>query len=174
MNIVIWDIESSSSSTDFGSIIEIGGILVDQNLVEKERFNLRCRFQRRNSSMYGSLVNKTDVNMLTKANLSHYQMLSQVEMIFKKWSPAIFLGWSNIGFDDEMIRKEFFKGLRYPYITNSSPNKRHDGLNIARGAFALDNKILKTETNEKGNAVMKLESLARMNGFETKELIVLI
>ena len=95
-------------------------------------------------------------------------MLSQVEMIFKKWSPAIFLGWSNIGFDDEMIRKEFFKGLRYPYITNSSPNKRHDGLNIARGAFALNNKILKTEINEKGNAVMKLESLARMNGFETK------
>ena len=67
-----------------------------------------------------------------------------------------------------MIRKEFFKGLRYPYITNSSPNKRHDGLNIARGAFALNNKILKTEINEKGNAVMKLESLARMNGFETK------
>ncbi len=34
MNIVIWDIESSSSSTDFGSIIEIGGILVDQVLVQ--------------------------------------------------------------------------------------------------------------------------------------------
>ena len=28
-------------------------------------------------------------------------------------------------------------------------------------------KILETETNEKGNAVMKLESLARMNGFES-------
>ena len=79
--------------------------------------------------------------MLTKANLSHYQMLAEVEKIFKKWSPAIFLGWSNIGFDDEMIRKEFFKGIRYPYITNASPNKRHDGLNIARGAFAIDNKI---------------------------------
>ena len=169
MNIVIWDIESSSSSTDFGSIIEIGGILVDENLVEKERFNLRCRLPEGEiPQCMALLVNKTDVNMLTKANLSHYQMLSQVEMIFKKWSPAIFLGWSNIGFDDEMIRKEFFKGLRYPYITNSSPNKRHDGLNIARGAFALNNRILKTEINEKGNAVMKLESLARMNGFETK------
>ena len=43
MNIVIWDIESSSSSTDFGSIIEIGGIVVDENLVEKERFNLRIK-----------------------------------------------------------------------------------------------------------------------------------
>ena len=80
--------------------------------------------------------------------------------------PCNFLGWSNIGFDDEMIRKEFFKGIRYPYITNASPNKRHDGLNIARGAFAVDKKIFKTEINEKGNAVIKLESLARMNGFE--------
>ena len=30
MNLAIWDIESSSASTDFGSIIEIGGILVDE------------------------------------------------------------------------------------------------------------------------------------------------
>ena len=94
-------------------------------------------------------------------------MLSQLEAIFKKWSPAIFLGWSNIGFDDEMIRSEFFKGIRYPYITNASPNKRHDGLNIARGAHAVDENVFVTEINDKGNAVMKLESLARMNGFES-------
>ena len=130
MNIVIWDIESSSSSTDFVSIIEIGGILVDENLVEKDRFNLRCRLPEGEIPQCNALlVNKTDVNMLTKTNLSHYQMLSQVEMIFKKWTkstPAIFLGWSNIGFDDEMIRKEFFKSIRYPYLTNSAPNTRHD------------------------------------------------
>ena len=168
LNIVIWDIESSSSSTDFGSIIEIGGILVDENFKEKDRFNLRCRLPEGEiPQCMALLVNKTNVDLLTKTNLSHYQMLNQVEAIFKKWSPAIFMGWSNIGFDDEMIRKEFFKGIRYPYITNASPNKRHDGLNIARGAFAIDNKILNTEINEKGNAVMKLESLARMNGFES-------
>ena len=168
LNIVIWDIESSSSSTDFGSIIEIGGILVDENFKEKDRFNLRCRLPEGEiPQCMALLVNKTNLDLLTKTNLSHYQMLNQVEAIFKKWSPAIFMGWSNIGFDDEMIRKEFFKGIRYPYITNASPNKRHDGLNIARGAFAIDNKILNTEINEKGNAVMKLESLARMNGFES-------
>ena len=43
MNLAIWDIESSSASTDFGSIIEIGGVLVDENFKEKDRFNLRCR-----------------------------------------------------------------------------------------------------------------------------------
>jgi len=167
VNLAIWDIESSSASTDFGSIIEIGGILLDQNFKEKDRFNLRCRLPEGEIPQCMALiVNKTSVDLLTKTNLSHYQMLSEVEKIFKKWSPAIFLGWSNIGFDDEMIRKEFFRGIRYPYLTNTSPNKRHDGLNIARGAYAIDNKVLKTEINEKGNAVMKLESLARNNGFE--------
>ena len=168
MNLVIWDIESSSANTSWGSIIEVGGILVDPNFKELDRFNFRCRLPEGEVPQAMALiVNKTSVNLLTKGNLSHYQMLGQLEAIFKKWSPAIFLGWSNIGFDDEMIRNEFFRGIRYPYITNATPNKRHDGLNIARGAHAIDESVVKTEINEKGNAVMKLESLARMNGFES-------
>ena len=73
------------------------------------------------------------------------------------------------GFDDEMIRKEFFKSLRYPYLTNATPNKRHDGLNIARAVHAVDNNVLKTELNEKGNVTMRLSSLARMNGLDASE-----
>ncbi len=170
MNLAIWDIESSSASTDFGSIIEIGGILVDENFREKDRFNLRCRLPEGEIPQAMALiVNKTSIDQLTKVNLSHYQMLGEIEKIFKKWSPAIFLGWSNIGFDDEMLRKEFFKGIRYPYITNASPNKRHDGINIARAAYAIDSKVLETEINEKGNAVFKLESLSRMNGFDSSD-----
>ena len=168
MNLAIWDIESSSANTSWGSIIEVGGILVDPNFKELDRFNFRCRLPEGEIPQAMALiVNKTSVDLLTKGNLSHYQMLGQLEAIFKKWSPAIFLGWSNIGFDDEMIRNEFFRGIRYPYITNATPNKRHDGLNIARGAHAVDESVLKTEINAKGNAVMKLESLARMNGFES-------
>ena len=170
MNLAIWDIESSSANTDFGSIIEIGGVLVDENFKEKDRFNLRCRLPEGEIPQAMALiVNKTSIDKLTKVNLSHYQMLGEVEKIFKKWSPAIFLGWSNIGFDDEMIRKEFFKGIRYPYITNASPNKRHDGLNIARGAYAIDSTVLETEINEKNNPVFKLESLSRMNGFDSSD-----
>jgi len=170
MNLVIWDIESSSASTDFGSIIEIGGILVDENFKEKDRFNFRCRLPEGEIPQAMALiVNKTSVKQLTQGNLSHYQMLGAVEKIFKKWSPAIFLGWSNIGFDDEMIRKEFFKGIRYPYITNSSPNKRHDGINIARAAYAVDTSVLETEINAKNNPVFKLESLSRMQGLDSSD-----
>ena len=48
-----------------------------------------------------------------------------------------------------MIRKEFFKSLRYPYLTNATPNKTHDGLNIARAVHAVDNNVLKTELMKK-------------------------
>ena len=34
MNLAIWDIESSSANTSWGSIIEVGGILVDPNFKE--------------------------------------------------------------------------------------------------------------------------------------------
>ncbi len=66
-----------------------------------------------------------------------------------------------------MIRKEFFKGIRYPYITNASPNKRHDGINIARAAYAVDQNVLETEINEKNNPVFKLASISKMNGFDS-------
>ena len=169
MNIVIWDIETDSSNTFFGTIIEIGGILLNDNFQELDKLNIRCRLPEGVVPQAGALlVNQSSISMLTQANYSHYQMLQEVETVFKKWSPAIFLGYSNINFDDEMLRKEFFKGLRYPYLTNTNGNKRQDGLNIVRAAFAVNNKIFKTELNEKGNALMKLESLARMNGINTK------
>ena len=168
MNIVIWDIETDSSNTFFGTIIEIGAILIDENFQELDKLNIRCRLPEGVIPQAGALlVNQSNVSMLTKANYSHYQMLQEVETTFKRWSPAVFLGYSNINFDDEMLRKEFFKGLRHPYLTNTNGNKIQDGLNIVRAAFAVNDKIMKTETNEKGNAVMKLESLARMNGIES-------
>ncbi|MBD1154822.1 exodeoxyribonuclease I, partial [Pelagibacterales bacterium SAG-MED21] len=54
-----------------------------------------------------------------QTDFSEKQLLNKdnqsTEKIFKKWSPAIFLGWSSLNFDEEMIRKEFFKSIRYPY-----------------------------------------------------------
>ena len=71
-----------------------------------------------------------------------------------------------VGFDDEILRREFFKSLRKPYLINTEGNSRHDALNMIKAAFAIDENVLKTELNPKGNKSMKLESLARLNGFE--------
>ena len=94
-------------------------------------------------------------------------MLNMIQKKFQDWSPSIFLAYSGINFDSEVIRKEFFKSLKKPYIENTGGNLRSDALNIVRAAFAVDDKVLKSEFNMKGNISMKLESLAKMNGFDS-------
>ena len=70
-----------------------------------------------------------------------------VEKKFKEWSkasPLTFIGFSSINFDEECVRKEFFKSLRDPYLTNTKGNVRHDALNIIRAAYAVDPCLLYT------------------------------
>jgi exodeoxyribonuclease-1 len=168
LSYVVWDIETDSAQTDWATIIELGAILLDDNFKEKDRFSVRCRMpQDRVPSATALCINKSNVDLITKGNLSHYEMLVQVEKKFREWSPATFLGYSSINFDDEVLRKEFFKSLKKPYLTNTEGNSRHDALNIVKAAFAIDENVLKTELNDKGNKSMKLESLARLNGFES-------
>ena len=170
MNYVIWDIETDSAQLDWATMIEVGAILLDENFIEKERFSARCRIpQDRVPSATALCINRSNVDLITKGNLSHYAMIAQLEKKFREWSPATFMGFSSIGFDDEILRREFFKSLRKPYLINTEGNSRHDALNMIKAAFAINENILKTELNPKGNKSMRLESLARLNGFDSKD-----
>ena len=97
-DMVIWDIESDGANTAFSSIIELGAIWVDKDFKEKDRFVYRCRIPEGQIPQATALcVNRSNVDLLTKVNMSHYEMLNQVEKKFSEWSPSTFMGWSNIG-----------------------------------------------------------------------------
>ncbi len=165
--IVIYDTETTNS-TIWGSIIEVGAVVVDKNLKEIGKLNIRGRMPEGEvPSAKALLVNSTSIDLLTKGNYSHYDFLGAVENFFAKCAPAMFMGWSNLNFDRRMFHFNFFKGNRYPYATHSSPNSEHDGLHIARAAQTLNSETLKTELTEAGNPSLALESLSRMQGFDT-------
>ncbi len=165
--IVIYDTETTNS-TIWGSIIEVGAVVVDKNLKEIGKLNIRGRMPEGEvPSAKALLVNSTSIDLLTKGNYSHYDFLGAVENFFLKCAPAMFMGWSNLNFDRRMFHFNFFKGNRYPYATHSSPNSEHDGLHIARAAQTLNSETLKTELTEAGNPSLALESLSRMQGFDT-------
>jgi len=165
--IVIYDTETTNS-TIWGSIIEVGAVVVDKNLKEIGKLNIRGRMPEGEvPSAKALLVNSTSIDLLTKGNYSHYDFLGAVENFFSKAAPALFMGWSNLNFDRRMFHFNFFKGNRYPYITHSSPNKEHDGLHIARAAQTINVKTLKTELTDAGNESLALEGLARQQGFDT-------
>ncbi len=165
--IVIYDTETTNS-TIWGSIIEVGAVVVDKNLKEIGKLNIRGRMPEGEvPSAKALLVNSTSIDLLTKGNYSHYDFLGAVENFFSKCAPAMFMGWSNLNFDRRMFHFNFFKGNRYPYATHSSPNQEHDGLHITRAAQTLNSETLKTELTEAGNPSLALESLSRMQGFDT-------
>ena len=171
MNYIIYDLETDSAETNWCTILEFGAILLDKNFKEKERFGSRCRIpQDRVPSATALCINRTNADLLTKSNLSHYQMLNMIESKFRdqNWCPATILAYSGINFDSEVIRKEFFKSLKKPYLENTEGNCRHDALNIVKAAFAIDKKVINSELNPKGNISMKLESLSRLNGIDTR------
>ena len=85
-------------------------------------------------------------------NLSHYELIKKTQDVFSKWSPAIFIGYNTIGFDEEFLRRSYFKSLIPEiYQTNTGGNKRLDILNVARGAHFYDKNSIKTQLSKKTN-----------------------
>ena len=77
-------------------------------------------------------------------------------------------GYNSINFDEEIIRKTFFKTLFNAYVTQLEGNKRGDILNVIRSFHNYDNTYLKTTINSKGNSSFKLEDLAKENQINHK------
>ena len=128
-NVVFYDFETTGIDTNFDQIIQVGAILVDGRFNEKDRIELRCRLNPGVIPNPGALlVNKTSIPSLLEERLSHYQMIEKLRNKFLEWSPAIFVGWNNIVFDEVMLRQALCKNLRELYITNTHGNRRSDAL----------------------------------------------
>ena len=164
MNFVFYDLETTGRNPTWDQIIQVAAILVDSNFNEIDRFEERCRLKPGVIPEPGALIiNNTSVEMLNQVNLSHYELIKKIQDTFKKWSPAIFTGFNTIGFDEEFLRKTFFKSLLEPYTTQFNGNKRADVLGMTRSSKFYYPNCLDVGINEKGNKVFKLEVLTKMN-----------
>ena len=164
MNFVFYDLETTGRNPSWDQIIQVAAILVDSHFNEIDRFEERCRLKPGVIPEPGALiVNNTSVEMLNQVNLSHYDLIKKIQDTFKKWSPAIFIGFNTIGFDEEFLRKTFFKSLLEPYTTQFNGNKRADVLGMTRSSKFYYPNCLDVGINEKGNKVFKLEVLTKMN-----------
>jgi len=56
------------------------------------------------------------------------------------WSPALFVGYNSLQFDEHLLRQALYKSLHPPYLTNTNNNSRSDALRIVQAAslFAPD------------------------------------
>ena len=166
-NFVFYDFETSSSNKQWGQIIEIGAILVDDQLNELDRFESRSRLSPGIIPEAMSLiVSNTSPKKLKETNLSHYEMVKQFVEKLKSWGKVTYIGWNNIEFDQIFLRNTLFQNLYYPFASTTNGNKEGDLLNLARAANLYYPNTLKNATNKKGNLEYKLDTMAPLNGIK--------
>ena len=126
MNYVFYDFETSGIDVSFDQPIQIAAVLVDEQFNILEQLNEKCRL--RDGIIphpKALLVTKVAIDSLTNGQ-SFYEMMKKVYAKFESWSPAIFIGYNSIWFDEEVLRNSLFQSLLDPYITITNENSRAD------------------------------------------------
>lgn len=166
-NYVFYDTETSGLSTRFDQILQFGAILTDSDLNELERFEIRCQLRKHIIPAPGALkVTRIPPSAMFDESLpTHYEAMVQIHQILTGWSPAVFMGYNSLSYDEEMLRQAFYQTLQSRYITNTGGNGRGDVLRLMHAVHVLAPDVIQPVHGPKGNPTFRLESLAPTNGF---------
>ena len=171
MSLVFYDTETSGTETFFDQILQFAAVLTDEDLKEVDRFEVRCRLLPHVVPAPRAMsVTSVKVSQLTDtACPSHYEMVRAISAKLQSWTPALFLGWNSIRFDEDLIRQALYKTLHNPYLTNSGGNSRSDVMRIAQACSIYRPDALTFPTEVDGNKIFKLDHIAPANGFKHDE-----
>ena len=108
--------------------------------------------------------------MLTDPALpSHYEMNRQIRSKLIEWSPATFIGFNSIEFDESLLRQAFFQTLHPAFLTNTNGNTRSDAMRVAHATSIYAPDAIAVPFNDRGKQTFKLNQLAPANGFNHDE-----
>jgi len=129
----------------FDQIVQFAAIRTDNGLNETDRFELRSRIDPNVvPDVQAMLANGLSIEALTDQHLStHYQMMRDLNERLVSWSPAIFLGYNSIRFDEEFLRHALYRTLHTPYLTSLHGNGRNDVMSLALACSASGDNALR-------------------------------
>jgi exodeoxyribonuclease I len=164
---VFYDTETTGTDTTFDQILQFAAILTDADLNELDRFETRCRLLPHVIPAPGALLaTRVTPAMLSDPSLpSHYEMMLQIAHKLREWSPAIFIGYNTLSFDEQLLRQAFYQTLQPVYLTNTNGNQRADVLRLAQATAALAPNAMAVPISDKGKPTLRLDTLAPANGF---------
>jgi exodeoxyribonuclease I len=167
MAFVFYDTETTGISTAFDQILHFAAIRTDADLQELERFEIRCRLLPHVIPHPAALkVTGMTIARATDPSLPcHYEMIRTIQARMAEWSPAIFVGYNSLNFDEHLLRQALFRTLHAPYLTNTNGNSRADAMTLVQAASQFSPECVVIPTGPTGKAVFKLDQLAPANGF---------
>jgi len=167
MNYVFYDFETSGHNKDFDQILQIGAVLADEGFQIKDKINISCRLKKNIiPAPEALLINKISIDQLTSNETSHYSLVDQLKKKFEEWSPACFIGFNSISFDEDVLRMGLFQSFNFPYLTTSKDNRRLDVLKLARAVSAFAPNSIVVPLGENNKQSFKLVDLTKVNQIE--------
>jgi exodeoxyribonuclease-1 len=165
---VFLDLESTGLDRCFDQIIHLAAVCTDEDLNESENFDIRCRLLPHIvPSITAMRVNRITVQQLTDSTFpSHYEMMSRIREKLLSWSPAVFIGYNSVHFDEHFLRQGFYQSLYPPYVTNTGGNWRSDALRLVQASTIFAPQALQFPVWESGELTYRLDRLAPVNGFD--------
>lgn len=166
MSYVFFDTETTGLECGFDQIIHFAAVRTDNDLRELERLEIRSRLLPHVVPHPVAIrTNGVPIAQLLDPELpSHYEMVCRVRERLLQWSPAIFIGYNSIRFDEEMLRHALFQCLQPAYLTSLHGNCRADALGLAMAASSANPPCLVVPVGPEGRPTFKLEMLAAANG----------
>jgi exodeoxyribonuclease-1 len=167
MGFVFYDTETTGTDPAFDQILQFAAIQTDFQLNELDRFEIRCQLLPHIVPAPGAMrVTKVRAARLFDSSLhSHYEMICHVRDRLLAWSPALFIGYNSLHFDEHLLRQAFYKSLHPLYLTNTNGNSRSDALRMVQAASLFAPDALIFQAADDGQLVFKLDRLAPLNGF---------
>lgn len=165
---VFFDTETTGTNIDFDQIIQFAAVLTDSEFKILDSLNIRCqRLPWVIPSPGAMTVTKTLPSQLNDSSLpSLFEMMATIRSVLERWSPAVFIGYNSMPFDEPLLQRAFWQSLCPPYLTVTKGNSRLDLLPILRGIAALADSPIKVPRNQLGKQTFKLDILAPLNGFD--------
>nr|WP_321483268.1 exonuclease domain-containing protein [uncultured Cohaesibacter sp.] len=169
MSFVFFDIETTGLHAGFDQIVQFAAVKTDNDLNETDRLELRSRIDPNVvPDVRAMLANGLSIEDLTdKRLLTQYQMIRDLNARLMSWSPAIFLGYNSIRFDEEFLRHALYKTLHPPFLTSLHGNGRNDVMSLALACSASGDSSLRVPPKDSGGVSFRLHDLATANNITT-------
>jgi exodeoxyribonuclease-1 len=166
-NFIFYDLETTGTDVVFDQILQFGAILTDRNLVELDRFDIRCQLLPWIVPAPGALlVTATDVDRLDDPALpDFYSMMRKIFLRLSAWGTATFVGYNSMPFDEPFLQRAFWQTLLPPYVTVTGGNGRLDLLPLLRATASFRPEVLTIPQRDDGVPTFRLDALAPSNGF---------
>ena len=168
MDFVFYDLETTGISPAYDQPLQFAAILTDENFVEKQRVNIRCRLAPHIlPSPQALIVTGVTPDRLTDPSLpSLFEFSQRIVALTEQWAPAIWVGYNTMKFDEEVLRQTFYQNLSPSiYATQFNGNTRFDIMTAVYAVYVRDPGLLTWPQDQAGRKSFKLDRLAPANGF---------